>query len=180
MKKLTEKKLNAHEKICLAFAAQRTEFPDDLIVKNENIQKQVEAPFTVYADFENILKQLSDDGNKYQEHIACSYTYQIVSSIPGIEFEPRLHVRVGAADHFLHTLQEDLNKYTMLLIEIDVDMIWNDEAKEKFESATHCHVCGKILGRWIIIVLIPCTPGQSHKCFLLETSNGYHMVRLIF
>ena len=85
-----KKKLKAHEERCFSFAAKRTEFPDDPIVKFENIQKQVEAPFTVYADFESILKQLSGDGNKYQEHIACSYAYQIVSSVPGIEFEPRL------------------------------------------------------------------------------------------
>ena len=77
-----KKKLEAHEKNCFAFAAQQTEFPDDLIVKFENIHKQVEAPFTVYADFESILKQ-------YQEHIACSYAYQNVSSVPRIEFEPR-------------------------------------------------------------------------------------------
>ena len=51
--------------------------------------------------------------------------------------------------HFLDTLQEDLNKYTMLLIEIDVDMIWNDEANEKFESATQCYVCGKELNRLV-------------------------------
>ena len=94
-----------------------------------NIQKQVEAPFRVYADFESILKQLSGNGNKYQEHIACSYAYQIVGSVPGIEFEPRLHVGVGAADHFIDTLQGDLNKYIMPLIEKGVDMIWNDEAK---------------------------------------------------
>ena len=25
-------------------------------------------------------------------------------------------------------------------------MIWDDEAKEKFESATHCHVCTKPIG----------------------------------
>ena len=30
-----------------------------LSTKFENIQKQVQAPFTVYADFESILKQLS-------------------------------------------------------------------------------------------------------------------------
>ena len=128
-----EKKLKAHERNCFAFAAQRTEFPDNPILKFENIQKQVEAPFTVYADFESILEQLSGDGNKYQEHIACSYDNQIVSSVPGIEFEPRLHVGVGAADHFLDTLQEDLNKYIMSHIEKDVDMIWNDEAKRKFK-----------------------------------------------
>ena len=127
-----EKKLKAHERNCFAFAAQRTEFPDYPILKFENIQKQVEAPFTVYADFESILKQLSGDGNRSQEHIACSHAYQIVSSVPGIKFEPRLHVGVGAADRFFNTLQKDLNKYIMPLIEKDVDMIWNDEAKEKF------------------------------------------------
>ena len=78
-----EKKLKEHEECCFAFAAQQTEFPDDHILKFENIQKQVEAPFTVYADFESILKQLSGDGNKCQEHIGCSYTYQIVSRYTG-------------------------------------------------------------------------------------------------
>ena len=34
----------------------------------------------------------------------------------------------------------------MPLIEKDVDMIWNEEAKEKFESAMHFHVCKKPLG----------------------------------
>ena len=98
------------------------------------------APFTFYADFESILKQLSGDVSKCPEHIACSYAYKIVSTVPGIEFEPRLYGGVDAADHFLNTLPEDLNKYIMQFIEKDVGMIWNDEAKEKFESATHCHV----------------------------------------
>ena len=103
-------------------------------------------PFhAIYADFESILKQLSGDGNNCQEHITCSYAYQIVSSIPGVEFEPMLHVGVGAADHFLDTLQEALTKYIMSLIEKDADMIWDDEDKEKYESATHCHVCNKEL-----------------------------------
>ena len=46
-----------------------------------------------------------------------------VKNIPGIEFGPRLHIGVGAADHFLDALQEDLNRYIMPLIEKDVDMI---------------------------------------------------------
>ena len=108
-----EKRFKEHEEHCFAFAAQQTEYPDDPIIKFENIQKQVEAPFTVYADFESILKQLSGDGNKCQEHIACSYTYQIVSSIPEIEFGLRLHVGLDDAAHFLDVLQEDLNRYIM-------------------------------------------------------------------
>ena len=102
------KRLKEHEERCFAFACQRTEFPDDPILKFENILKQVQAPFTVYADFESILKQLSA---KCQDHIACSYAYQIVSSIPGIEFGQRLNVGVDAAGHFLDALQEDLNRY---------------------------------------------------------------------
>ena len=85
-----KKILKEHEERRFTFATQRTEFPDDPILRFENIQKQVEAPLTVYADFESILKRLSVDGNKCQEHIACSYAYQIVSSVPGIEFGLRL------------------------------------------------------------------------------------------
>ena len=67
----------------------------------------------------------------------------LVSSIPGIGFGPRLHVGVDDAGHFLDTLQEDLNRHIMPLIEKDVDMVWDDEAKEKFKSAAHCHFCKK-------------------------------------
>ena len=134
-----KQKLKDHEENCFVFAVQRTEFPDYHIVKFENVQKQINAPFTVYADFESILKQLSN-GNKYQEHIACSYAYQIVSNAPGIEFEPRLHVGEDVAYHFLDVLQEVLNRYIMPLIEKDVGMIWNDESRERFLLAIHCHV----------------------------------------
>ena len=51
-----EGKLKKHEKRGFAFAAQQTEFPNDPVLKFENIQKEVEAPFAVYADFESILK----------------------------------------------------------------------------------------------------------------------------
>ena len=80
-----KKKLKEHEETCFTCAAQRAEFPEDPVVKFKNIHKQLKASFVVYADFESVLKILSD-GNKYQEHIACSYAYQIVSNIPGVEF----------------------------------------------------------------------------------------------
>ena len=99
-----KEKLEQHEKNCFAFAAQRTEFPHEPVVKFEYIQKQVKAPFTVYANFESILKYLSGDGNNYQEHVTCSYMYQIVSSIPGVEFGSRIYVGVDAAEHFLDAL----------------------------------------------------------------------------
>ena len=134
-----KEKLRDHEENCFAFVAQRTEFPDNLIVKVKNIQNQVETPFSVYADFESILKQLSD-GNKYQGNIACSYAYQIASNVPGVKFDSRIYVG-DAVDHLLDTLQEDLNKYIMPLIEKDVDMVWDGEARARFLLATHFHHC---------------------------------------
>ena len=106
-----KQKLRDHEENCFA---QRTEFPEDPVVKFKNAHNQLEAPFTVYVDFESVLKQLSD-GNKYQEHIAYSHAYQIVSNIPSVEFELKLHGGEDDVGHSLDTLQEDLNKFIMPL-----------------------------------------------------------------
>ena len=116
------KKLREHEKNCFAFSAQRIEFPENSTVKFNNIKNQLQAPFTVYADFESILKELTSK-NKYQEHVACSYAYHIVSNIPGVEFEPRLHVGLDAAEHFIDSLQIDLNDNIVPIIEKEVEMI---------------------------------------------------------
>ena len=79
-----EVRLKEHEERCFSFAAQRTEFPNDPNLRFEGIQKQIEVPFTIYADFESILIQLSGEGETCQEYIPCSYAYQIVRSVPGI------------------------------------------------------------------------------------------------
>ena len=92
-----KQKLRGHEENCFAFAAQRTAFPD-IHCKIQKCPKSSRS----------ILKQLSD-GNKYEKHIACSYAYQIVSNIPGVEFDSRIYVGEDAVHHFLDTLQEDLN-----------------------------------------------------------------------
>ena len=93
-----KKKLEEHEKNCYAFSAQYTVFPEYKIIKFENIKHQLKAPFVVYADFESILCKLNNE-DKYQKHIACSYAYQIVSTIPGMTFKPRIYVGEDAATH---------------------------------------------------------------------------------
>ena len=99
---------------------------------------QVEAPFVVYADFESILKPVNqpcgEHSTKKDEHIACSYSYLITSRVPGIEFQPRLYVGLDAAEHFLTSLQTDLNTHIIPIIERDVDMIWDQDAQQKFND----------------------------------------------
>ena len=71
----------------------RTKFPKDPRCRCTNVQKQLPAPFVVYADFEFVLEPLSDVDTiqgvevgtessitPYQEHVTCSFSYKIVSS----------------------------------------------------------------------------------------------------
>ena len=124
----------------LALSLQRTKFPEDPIVQFKSIKNKLAAPFVVYADFESILHAY-EHKNKIQEHHACSYAYHIVSNIPGVEFEPRLYVGLDAAEHLLESLQNDFTKHIKPWIENEVEMLWDEDAQEKFESATHCHMC---------------------------------------
>ena len=64
-----------------------------------------------------------------------------------MEFDIKRYLGPNAAQHFLSTLQQDLNKYIMPLIEKDVEMVWDNDAQQKFSAATHCHICSKELNR---------------------------------
>ena len=134
--------MEEHENSCFAFFAQHTKFPDDPVVEFKNIKHQLKAPFVVYADFESILSKL-DNEDKYQEHIACSYAYKIVSTIPGVDFQPRIYVGEDATIHLLDSLQSDLDELIMPIIRENVEMVWDEDAQEKFNTATHCSICQK-------------------------------------
>ena len=82
-----------------------------------------------------------------------------MSSIPGIEFQPQLYVGEDAAEHFLDSLQADLNKHVMPIIEKEVPMIWDEDAQLRYSNATDCHICGKELD-WSIE-----TPARDHCHF---------------
>ena len=51
--------LDAHAEDCCH--VQRTKFPKGPMCRFTNIQKQLPAPFVVYADFESILKPVNED-----------------------------------------------------------------------------------------------------------------------
>ena len=137
-------KLMDHEANCYVHKAQRIKFPEEDFVEFTNTGYQVKDPFVAYADFESLLKHLEIDpnanSNKYQEHVACSYAYKIISIVPGVEFEMRRYIGSNAAEHFLESLKHDLYTHIIPLIEKDVEMIFENNAQEQFLAATHCHI----------------------------------------
>ena len=106
--------------------AQRTKFPEDPRCRFTNIQKQLVAPFVVYADFESILQRV-DEGmdttqgvaagggdepiaasGTFQEHLPCSFAYKVVSSVVPDFSRPLVSHRGGdAGEMFVRKLQEE-------------------------------------------------------------------------
>ena len=60
----TEELLDGHALDCCH--GQRTKFPDDPRCRFTNMQKQLPAPFVVYADFESTMKPVDGDAETTQ------------------------------------------------------------------------------------------------------------------
>ena len=84
----TAEKLKCHIKDCFKINGKQTiKMPKKgEYVKFKNFERKIKSPFMIYADFESILvpedngKQNPNESytNKYQKHIACSYSYKVV------------------------------------------------------------------------------------------------------
>ena len=101
---------------------QRTKFPLDPRCHFTNIQKQMSAPFVVYADFESILRPVNEgvdvtqgvstgtasSTTVYQEHVPCSFSYKVVSSVdPNFPRSLVMYRGEDAADKFVRDLQKE-------------------------------------------------------------------------
>ena len=84
----TEKILKSHIKDCFKINGKQTikMLKKGEYVKFKNFERKLKSPLTIYADFERILAP-EDNGmqhpnesytNKYQKHVACSYSYKLV------------------------------------------------------------------------------------------------------
>ena len=125
-----------------------------------NIQKQLPAPFVVYADFESVLEPFSDvdttqgveagmesSTTPYQEHVACSYAYKIVSSEDANFNKPIVWYRgPGAAEKFVRELQREAEELCAEYIEAPQEMEFSVKDEVSYTNATDCHICSKPLG----------------------------------
>ena len=108
----TQELLDAHATD--SYHPQITKFPHDPRCRFTILQKQLPAPFVVYAD--SILKPVGKDvdttqgvevGGKssthvFQEHISCSFAYKVVSRVdPNFSRPLVMHRGENAADKFI-------------------------------------------------------------------------------
>ena len=124
------------------------------IVSFQNYNKQMKAPYVIYADFEALVKKISlcelEGGNKEKSytmkteyHKASGYSYTVVRS-DGEVSGPKVYRGENAVGTFLSDiLQEEVKIRESLAAPKPIVMTAEDW--EKYKNATDCHICNKRL-----------------------------------
>ena len=150
-------KLDHHKEYCSEKESIKINMPPPNTYLNfKNFVHSEKAPFTIYSDFECLVKPISDKHeldpntsytNKYQKHEPVSYVYYIKSFNENV-YKSRLrsYVRekeedLDVVDHFINRLEEDVKIISELG---NKKMIITKEEEEQFKQATHCWICGNI------------------------------------
>ena len=148
--------LNVHADDCCH--VQRTKFPKHPRCRFTNFQRQLPAPFVVYADSESILKPVNadvdvtqgvDTGTEsstsvFQEHIPCRFAYKIVSGADPDFSRPLVMYRGDAAEMFVRKLQLEAKQVCGYITTLKpIEFTATDSLS--FNSATTCHICAKQL-----------------------------------
>jgi len=152
----SETLLASHRNDCYGIGekAQRTIMPEEgkNILKFTNHRKQMRVPFIIYADFEalNIPVEGCEDNpqksyfRQSAKQVACSYCYIVVRS-DGITKDPTLYRGENAVEHFLESLQTELEEIRAVLCK-PADMVMTGTDQKAFYQAVDCHICGEPLG----------------------------------
>ena len=153
----TPEKLEKHKEYCNEKESIKINMPPvGTYLKFENYRYSERAPFTIYADFESILKPLNTcepDPNKsytkkYQKHEPVSFVYYIKSTYENVySSKLRSYVKENEEDPdvidvFINWLEEDVKIISELGKE---KMIITEEEEEQFNQASICWICGKLL-----------------------------------
>ncbi|KAL9982399.1 hypothetical protein ACROYT_G004435 [Oculina patagonica] len=165
--------LEKHEKYCNGVNGRptRIEMPEEgkNTLSFKNYQKQMKAPFVIYADFEALLRKMQgckretpEDSQKRKEqgeeledlkkksytekteqHEACGFAYTVVRS-DGKHEKPYVYRGENAVEVFLNCLLSEEKKIRFELSK-QKPLVMTSEDWEKFKNATDCHICEKTL-----------------------------------
>ena len=147
-----------HEKYCNGVNGRPTKI--DMPEEGENIlafqnhQKQMKAPYVIYADFEALVKKIQgcerDPDKKYKSytektewHEACGYSYIVVRS-DGEVTAKKVFRGEGAVKSFLESIMQEKEKIREMLAK-PKPITMTLEDWYDFKNAYNCHICEKKL-----------------------------------
>ena len=146
--------LNNHTPTCLIInGEQAIKMPSKgAKVKFANYNKQLEAPFVIYADFEAITEKIdtarptpaSSSTTKYQQHTDCGYGYKLVCCDDKFSKPVQIYRGKNAVNKFLSKMIEEA-EYCKQIKEkhFNQEMIIAPKEEQQFKKSTKCHICNK-------------------------------------
>ena len=151
----SERVLNKHKEVCIEINGEQSIKMPEVGSKIEftNFNKQMKAPFVIYADFEAITEPIHgcNQSNQqsfteaYQKHTDCSYGYKVVCCYDDKYSKPIKYYRGEKAVYkFMQALLDEV-KYCRQTIKYKFNkpLVMSPEDEDKFQKATSCHICGK-------------------------------------
>ncbi|XP_018404145.1 PREDICTED: uncharacterized protein LOC108780826 [Cyphomyrmex costatus] len=143
----SNEKLESHSEDCgkLNKCAIRLPSEDDKWLAFRNYCRKEKAPFIVYADLECVLKKtedasLSASSYAYQQHEVFSIGYYVRCSYDDALSTYRFRRDNDCVSWFARQL-EDLAHRAKTVISASRPMDFTRDDWQKFNSATHCHIC---------------------------------------
>jgi hypothetical protein len=144
-----------HGTDCSLFGIQRVTLPKHgEVVEFKNYQKQLKAPFVIYADFESLLEQTAeavgpyDTRNaytkKYQKHTPNSFCLYTACINPELNYGPIAYRGVDCMERFVIELRNEMARIKNF-VKNPAPMIITAEQEQEFRNATNCHICEKPL-----------------------------------
>ena len=146
--------------------SEKTNFPKDPRYRFTNIQKQLLAPFVVYADIDSIIHrvdeheamdttqgvavggdELAQAAGLFQEQLPCSFAYKLVSNVVP-ESSRRLVSYRGddAGETCVRKLQGEAKQVFQEYIATPQQLPAHTEAElRSFHTAINCHICNQPL-----------------------------------
>ena len=120
------------------------------IIKSENYFKQLLVPFKIYADFECNFKNVEIyEGpytKKYQDHIACSYAYQIVCIDDRFSKSIVVYRGENAAYEFIKAILKEY-KYCKKIRNkhFNKNLIMSEKEEHLFQESSSFWICSKLI-----------------------------------
>ena len=149
-----------HEKYCNGVNGRPTKI--DMPEEGENIlafqnhQKQMKAPYVIYADFEALVKKIQgcerypeskkkckSYTEKTEWHKACGYSYIVVKSDGEVTAE-KVYRGEGAVKSFLESIMQEKEKIREMLAKPKPITMTHEDWYD-FKNAYNCHICEKKL-----------------------------------
>ena len=154
IKTSSENVLNDHKKDCLMINKGQNVKLEKGFISFKNLNRQIPVPFKMYADFECLLKSI-DCGfdnecfsytKKYQDHIPCSFAYEVVSVDNKFSKDVVLYRGKNAVLKFIKCVFKEYGFCRSVMKKhSNKNLVMTAEQNEEFGRSNICWIYGKLI-----------------------------------